>query len=112
MHPFCQGFLDTLPARRAVLRGVAWIDQYGTTTGTFRTVPLGARLLPDERRQPGPIAVAVLLRQRRFEDPCTVGTVRFVQDYVGHVHLDVGQLQDLMCIVGSRLSKVPLSTGT
>ena len=76
------------------------------------TVPLTARQLPDERRQPGPIPIAVLRRQRGFEETATSGTARLVQDDMRHVHLDLGQLDHLVGIVRRRRRKLLLPTGT
>jgi hypothetical protein len=75
------------------------------------TVALTTRRLPDERGQPGPISVAVLLRSRGFQEVVTPRAARLVQDHMRDLHLDLGQLEYLVDILGARGAKLLLPTG-
>ena len=74
--------------------------------------PLTPRQLPDEGRQPGPIPIAVLGRQLGFKEAATSGTMPLVQYDMRHGHLDLGQLDHLVRIVGGRRGNLLLPTGT
>jgi hypothetical protein len=53
----------------------------------------------------------VFLRQRGFKEAATLGTARLMQDHMRHLHVDLGQLNNLVCMGGRRLGKRPLPTG-
>src|SRR5262245_10999873 len=83
---------------------------YKTPAPRAATVPLRARQLADEGGQPGAIPVAVLRRELSFEEATTPGTRRLVQHDMRDNHLDLGQLDHLVRIVGVCFRKLGLPT--
>jgi len=103
------------PSPRALNRAVA--DRYSqdrpaTLLHGAATGPLTTRPRAQQGRAPGTIAGGSGRGNRGFRDPATPGTARLPQHNMLPVHLDVGQLDDLMGRGGARAGKRRLPTAT